>query len=453
MSIYSSTLIIKGTLNVSDAEFLKLLELDKSVTGYDRHKICTENNNYEEIITQLGSDDEVYVSSTDELTVIVSFALITDYSRSISLIKNRIEKLFPSSEYFLFFTETVSMLTGFVYGIGKEIIRKKYVQNGKYMHVYDHLMDVGELLEEEKNIFINQCDFVDGYPIKNKDYMNGVYDFNIGLAFIERQFGIKSDSYIFSSLNFNRNILSELSDEYIRSVNDKLESREIEPALLNLLKPLMKELKFKAIDFKEYSQTKKNKGFYKQFDLNTRVVLEVRCVSFHGANTAGIHLYIKKINTNDYIENTVSKNDFGIGIFSINSTFEMSKLHKNESISIGSRIDFNYFVEIVKDELLKIKSLISKCSINNLDQFFGDKEMFGKNILLLEEECRLRGHLIPNSIINMCLLYHSINKTQEIADSIMKIIDFKCTSELYEDRHNKAVGTAIEILKRNVNKD
>lgn len=453
MAIYSSTLLIKGNLNISDSEFLKLLALDVSVTSYDKHRIGKENSLFDEIIPNLNSNnDEVYVSSKDNYTVIVSFALIDDYSRSIGLLKNRIEKLFPESEYFFFFSETISMLNGFVWGVGNKILRKKYVQNGKYVEVYDHTMDIGNLLQEEKDVFTNKNDYVDGFPIKNNDYMFGAFDFNIASSFIERIFHIESLGEYFSSLTFNRNIHSGFSAEELDAVNNKLQASEIVPEILNTLKPLMKTLKFKKIDFKESGQRKKSNGFYKLIEGDIKIVVEANSSSFHGSNSASLNLYVQYNNDlyRNIVESMFPGSILGIKFYTVDFTFELCRLNKTETASINNRKELNYLINRLEEKQPVIKDIIEKASNKDLVEFFSDKTYFEETLRTNLEILEYRQHIYPNAGLNYCLTYHYLNNNQHIADEILKVVDLECKHDLFIGRHNKTKKMVKEAISNNL---
>lgn len=452
MAIYSSTLIIKGNLNVSDSKLLKLLELDKPVTSYDRHKVGKENTTYDEIIANLSiNGDDVYVCSKDSFTIIVSFALIDDYSRSIGLIKNRVENLFPKCEYFFFFSETISMLNGFVWGIGRQILRKKYVQYAKYMEVYDHIMDLGELLPVESEFYPNKNDQVDGFPIKNNDYMSGANDFIIASTFIENHFQIKSLVEFLSELTFNKNVNSELSQEELDLINNRLQGSEIAPEILNAIKPLMKTLKFKKIDFKEDGQSKKSLGFYKLIGDERRIVVEVSSSSFYGANSASLNLYFKsnKDLYRDIVEKIFSRNAMGIKLFSIDFTFELCKLNNTVVASINNRKELRYLIDKVESELININAIIEKASIQNFEELFSDENYFKYSLKKLNELIEIRQFIYPNASLNYCLVYYCLNKNQIVADEIMQLIDFECKNDLVKSRHDKTSKMIKEVIMNN----
>lgn len=452
MAIYSSTLIIKGNLNVSDADLLQLLELDKPESLVDAHVVGRENISYDEALASLSSrGDEVFVSSFGEFTVIVSFALISDYAATRGLLKKSVARLFPEQEYFLFFTESVSMLCGFIYGIGNQIIRKKYVQNSKYAKVYDHDMDIGALLPEEKEIFNNLVDYVDDYPIKSKSYMGGVHDFNIALSFLEREFKVVVGSPSFANLVLNKNIEKELPRAYIDRVLDRLEEREIEPLMFEVIKPLMKELKLKKIDFKEPSMYQKYKGYYRQFDINKRVVVRVSVSSFHSYMGVSMDCYVKfhDEHYNQFIEDAVFTNGLGIPFFSLSSSNELLKLRKNENVSLQRKSDLNYFASRVTEELSSIKSLINKLSVtNDVSTFFNDEDLFNYSFRELKEICSFRNRLEKSSYLNVCMLYYSLHPSTELASSILNTVDYQCQTESLARYHNEVVSKVKEILAR-----
>lgn len=451
MATYCTTLLIKENKMLSDAEILKLLELDKSATRYDKHKIGKENAGYEYAVSN-ANHEQVFVTSFEQFTVIVSHLLIQDYSGSIGLLQNRVAKNFPESEFFLFFSETVSMLSGFVYGIGNHIIRKKYVQDGRYVDVYDHEMDIGELLIEEKVIYNKPHEFINGYPIKNTSYMYGSSDFSIALSFIERQFNIKNIDNILHSLTFNKNILSELSIEYIDNVNAKLISSDVESETMNTLKPLMKELKLKKIDFKKDSQRRKSKGFYKKLNENNKIVIELSFFSVQGVNQVDVIISIEQNDekSTNLLSNNVARCWFGTSFFKIDSRIIMSKIPHKDIAAIMSRQDLIFFINELNDEMPIIRNLIKDAENKKNEDFFDDELYFNQCLEVIKENSTLIKRLTSNERLNYCLQYHNLNNSQDIANKILKIIDFDCFDEKFKDIHNRTVNRAKEIIKKNL---
>ena len=453
MAIYSSTLLIKGNLNISDSELIKKLELEQSVKSNIKHQIGKENFSYNDVIFSLDSNNnDVYVSSKDNFTIIVSWALIEEYSGSIGLIKNKIESLFPECEFFFFFSETISMLNGFVWGLGKQIIRKKYVQNGKFPKVYDQVMDLGNLLPQEKEIFTNETDFVNGFPIKNNDYMLGANDFNISTSFIEKEFKIESLDKFFSNLTFNKNVLSELSLDQLNSINNKLQASEIQPQILDIIKPFAKSLKFKKIDFKENGQRKKSIGFYKEINNEKRIVIEIISSSFYGTNGAFIDIHIEYYNNESYSnikQYIYPNNPLGVRFYSINFMYELCKLNNVISASINNRNELNYLINKLKSELPNIQTKIENISALNFEEYFSNIDLFKNSLQKIEKLLEVRKHIYPNVDLTYCLFFHYLNNEKKFSDSILKLIDITCENQTIKGRHNRTLEHTKKVINKN----
>lgn len=150
MATYASTLVIKHRSSKSDAEIIRSMALYKR----DQHNIGEENTSYQ---AALGNDrNSIYVTSIRDFVIIVGHPLVSDF-----MYGNAINGLFPDAEYFLFFSNSTSMLNGFVWGKGDRVYRRKYVQDGKYVKSYDFGADVGDPLKQEEKFTI----FSDNKPV------------------------------------------------------------------------------------------------------------------------------------------------------------------------------------------------------------------------------------------------------------------------------------------------
>lgn len=438
MAQYASTLIIEGNLGVSDAQLLALLELDQPRNIYDRHKIGKENATYEEALA-LDNANYVFVSGYQNFTIIASRILIDDFSGSIGLIKNKVEQLFPDQRYFFLFCNSTSMLHALYYAKGKTIIRKKIVTNGKYLKVLDHEMDLGEMFPEEFALYSNGEKPKEGYPSDNQSYMFGVHDFNIGLDVIERLFFQKPADPIFHDLIFNRNINAELSREYLQLVNEKLTKAEAEQSIKELIKPLLKQFKFKKIDFKAPGDFQKKKGHYRKLNESDLIVLEADAYENFGILNIGITL---KVST-DLIKSQKDKflfynADWGVSLFTLG--------HYDLTLSsLKNKNDLKSYLQTVQEILPELQRIIGIIVDQGLMSFLKDSNCFTYGLQRIERYCSAQKFDIgPTAFLNYCTLVSVFDSSQK--DIFLKVL----TQQYHEENtdQNKAkIESNIEKIK------
>lgn len=425
MAQYCSTLVIEGNLGVSDAQLLSLLELDRPRNIYDKHKIGKENATYEEALA-LDHSNDVFVSSYQNFTIIVSRILINDFSGSIGLTQNKIEQLFPDQRYFFFFSNSTSMLHALFYAKGKTIIRKKIVTDGKYLKVLDHEMDMGEMFPEELALYTDGKELKEGYPSDNRSYMYGVHDFNIGLYLVERLFFKKPADPIFFGLVFNRNINAELSDDYIQLVNNKLTHAEANHSIKELIKPLIKQFKLKKIDFKSPSDFQKKKGYYRRLNESDIIVLEAEAYENFGILNIGITL---KVST-DLIKSQKDKflfynADWGISLFTL-GYFDLTQS------SLKNKNDLKAYLQSAQETLPELQRIIGVIVDQGLMNLLKDSNYFTYGLQRIERYCSAQKFDIgPTAFLNYCTLVSVFDSSQK--DIFLKVL----TQQYHEENTNQ----------------
>jgi hypothetical protein len=430
MAVYSSTLVIDKNLGVSDAVLLQKLELEKPVREYDKHRIGSSDATYHEALS--GDSNSVYVTTYNNFTIVVSFELINDFSATIGLLKNRLEALFPNNKIFLFFSETVSMLHGFVYMENGAIIRKKYVQDGKYVRVYDHEVDKGPFLNEELKYYGTLSH---DNVLNNKEYMYGSNDYNIGIEFLESHFFLEPVEPILDGLIFNKNINSELSKLYIDSVVNRLTKKNMEDEINGLLKPLMKQMRFKKIDFKAIKQNKKSKGFYKRVNSNDFITILVDIDSYWAVKWCHIEVYLSPCLLDERLANKTLQysSTFGHKIFSVNS-YDIIPFIKEDGGGIFTWIEFNYYFEQLKQKVDILSNIVSSITANNVSGLLTNGELYTNCLNNIKATSQCRKALYPIADINYCLLHLATTNNQLLKDEFIKIIQ----SDYYHDDRRKA---------------
>ncbi|RIV25235.1 hypothetical protein DYU11_07970 [Fibrisoma montanum] len=430
MAVYSSTLVIDKNLGVSDAVLLQKLELEKPVRNYDKHRIGSSDATYHEALS--GDSNSVYVTTYKNFTIVVSFELISDFSATIGLLKNRLEKLFPNSKIFLFFSETVSMLHGFVYMENGSIVRKKYVQDGKYVSLYDHEVDTGPFLDEELKYYstLSHDNVLD-----NKEYMYGSNDYNIGIDFLQSHFFLEPVEPILDRLIFNKNINSELSKSYVDGIINRLTKKNMEDEINGLLKPLMKEMRCKKIDFKGIKQNKKSKGFYKKLTNDDFITVLANIDSYWAVKWCNIEVYLSPYLLNERLANKTLQysSTFGHKVFSVNS-YDIVPFIKEDGGGIFTWIEFNYYFEQLKQKVGILRNIMSSTIANNVSDLLTDGELYTNCLNNIKTTSQYRKALYPVADINYCLLYLATTNNQLLKDEFIKIIQ----SNYYHDDKRKA---------------
>lgn len=428
MALDSSTLIIKYKTDKSDAELLQSLKLHQKTT----HAIGGENVSYFNALS--GDSKSVYITSTDNFVVIVGMPLILDFIHV-----NPFNKLFPDSEFYFMFNESISMLNGFVYGKGNVIYRRKYVQDGKYFETYDIQPDFGTPLNEEKEIYeFNTIEEIK--HSQNVDYMYGVSDYDISLKFLHSNF-IENPIEFLEKLIFNRNVTSEL-EEYIKNSNSKVETNDIDKIFLGEFKKITKEFKFKKINFEGKNGKIAKDSFYRQFD-----GFKVYLISDKFISTLPLNYYIS-IELDvvcDWILDNLEIGSYGIPFFSVKPSVYV-KMNEKGNDYIYTRNDLDIASNDFELELPKIKGIIEFLESKKPEELFADEFYYNYFIEKIANNVKTLGEILHKDEINFCLLHYYYTKDKSKFNELVRLLDQVQNDKNKNQRHQIVPRKAIASL-------
>lgn len=223
MATLAATIIIEGKRFDRDADLLKNLRLENKLRSGDRHTIGRPNILYH---NALNIPNEVFVGEIAGHTLICSDYIPSDFIGGFSTLKTGIFTQFPQGKKVVFFSNSTSLLNGFIIYEGQKLIRMKVVQNGKLEKISNDDLDFGELLDLETKQYHEQN------PIReSKDYLWGIHDLNIAQTYIEQQFNIDNLEQVLSELTCNKYTPDEISEtDRTKTHQEKLSVKDIHDA-------------------------------------------------------------------------------------------------------------------------------------------------------------------------------------------------------------------------------
>lgn len=409
MAIYSCTLIYRYKTDKSDSELLKLLKLERKKTHY----IKAENTPYNETLSS-SYDGGIFVTSKDDFVIIVGMPLVTDFLHT-----NYYYGVFLEAEFFFTFYESTSMLTGFVWGKGEKIYRKKYIQNGKYIKAYDCEPDQGDLLNVEK-LYYN----LENLKIKNsedyKNYINGIYDFEISMKFVKIHFGIEPINFL-ENLIFNKNLSLEWPN-YHNEVNEKITEKDIDSLFINKFVELSKKAHMKKINFKGIKEQVPKFSYYKQFENYKICVVSKKIASF-----TPFVFYFSILSDNPIISKFVGANDYGIPLFSYSYLNYKNELNKH---GVYVKADLDLLENKLVEDLNILEKILSIFSLKNgLELFYKDSEIYRYCFNKIANFLKVKETIGYVNEINFCMIHILLtNDSKKIPEFILllkKDINFK----------------------------
>lgn len=231
MATLASTIIIEGKKFEKDSELLKSLKLEKKQRSHDHHKIGRPHVDYHQALT---IQNEVFVGEVGGHTLLCSDYIPSDFIGNFSTLKNSVFRLFPEGKKVVFFSNSTSMLNGFIIFDGQKLIRMKVVENGKFKTVSSDNLDFGELLPLEKEYYNSE------HITESYDYLWGIHDMEIATRYIEQNFTIKNFDLILDELVCNKYSLAEISDdEFKKSNSKKITVKEIHDSTNKVIETLI----------------------------------------------------------------------------------------------------------------------------------------------------------------------------------------------------------------------
>ncbi len=208
MATLACTIIIEGEKFEKDSDLLKSLKLERKQRHYDNHKIGRPNINYYQALT---IENEVFVGEVGGHTLLCSDYIPSDFIGNNSTLKTSVFSLFPEGKKVAFFSNSTSMLNGFIIFEDQKLIRMKVVENGKIEKISSDNLDFGELLPIEKEYYSSE-NVKESY-----DYLWGLHDLKIATKYIEQNFGINNLELTLDEVVCNKYSKDEISDDDIKS--------------------------------------------------------------------------------------------------------------------------------------------------------------------------------------------------------------------------------------------
>lgn len=428
MAVDSCTLIIKCQTFKSDAELLKMLKLYEKPS----HKIGSENLKYNDAISN--NSQSIFITSNESLIIILGMPLVYDF-----VYTNPYNAIFPDCEFFFMFNESVSMLNGFVYGKGSNIIRRKYVQNGKYYKAYDIEPDIGIPLIEEKEFYdFNSHNELE--KMQMEEYLFGVYDYDVSLKFIDRNF-VRNPIGFLEGLTFNRNINKDL-DNYIQDSNNKVNAKDINYQFYEEIKKLAKELKFKKINFEGKDGKINNKGYFIQLN-NCKIIIEPQ--KLLSISPFEYIVSIEQDDSPEWIKANIHKSNYGITFFSFKPTVYI-KLNPNGNDYIYTRKDLDLaFMDFTK-ELNAFKELICFFESTSVEKLFSNNKFYDYVFDKIAKNINTLDVFSYRDEINFCILHYFYTKDNIKSMELIKLLDHNLNDKTKNQIHQVYPRIAIENL-------
>ena len=365
MATIASTILIEGKKFDRDAELLKNLNLGKKLRAQDQHRIGKANVHYH---TALNARDEVFVSTLENHTLLCSDYIPSDFVGGFSTLKSGVFDLFPEGRKLVFFSNSTSMLNGFIIFEGQKVRRLKVVQDGKHEKVSGDILDFGELLDLELEQYKNEKDVKKSY-----DYLWGLYDLDIAYKYIEKHFGISDFDSKLDQIICNQYTSEEISDLDISKANEaKIEVKQIHDSINQIIESNFEQLK--KVKTKDDFPQVSRKNIY-TLNLNHHTLTIHNSTNFQppsGTNSRLIIYLNPKENIDIFKDLYFYKEELGLTIFQKNAhEFLLDSSVLNERIV--SQYDFNQFKDSIDLKNKIPKELLfgstEETFINNDDYF------------------------------------------------------------------------------------
>lgn len=440
MATLACTLIIEGKKFEKDSDLLKNLKLERKQRHYDNHKIGRPNINYYQALT---IENEVFVGDVGGHTLLCSDYIPSDFIGNISTLKTGVFSLFPEGKKVVFFSNSTSMLNGFIIFEGQKLIRMKVVENGKIEKISSDNLDFGELLPIEKEYYSSE-NVKESY-----DYLWGLHDLKIATKYIEQNFGINNLELTLEEVVCNKYSLDEISEDELKKSNSKkITVKEIHDSTNKAIETLIDGLiKQKAKDsFPDVSR----QTIY-SVDLNHCKLVILNRTNFMppSGTSSNITIFIQPNNDDEsifkkpfYVEN------LGIPIIDFNAHEILVRRNKlNERIVLTEDLK-EYLKEInidagFKDALLK-EPIVSVFTKN--DKYF--QFVFEKLVQHSEIKGWIQGHYLIQILLAKSYFELNQNHKSYTANQLEDFLEnFKPTNEPFKKSSDEKAVKFLDIIK------
>ena len=440
MATLACTLIIEGKKFEKDSDLLKNLKLERKQRHHDNHKIGRPNIEYHQALT---IENEVFVGEVGGHTLLCSDYIPSDFIGNISTLKTSVFSLFPEGKKVVFFSNSSSMLNGFIIFEGHKLIRMKVVENGKIEKVSSDNLDFGELLPIEKEYYSSE-NVKESY-----DYLWGLHDLKIATKYIEQNFGINNLELTLDEVVCNKYSTDEISEvEIKKSSSEKITVKEIHDSTNKVIETLIDGLiKQKAKDsFPDVSR----QTIY-SIDLNNckLVILNRTNFSPPGGTNSDITFFIQLKNGDKSIsEKPFYVEKLGIPIVNFNSHEVLIKHNeKNDKIVLPEDLQ-RYLREICITQEFKNSLLMDPVEFifTKHDNYF--KSVFEN----LVQHSKLKGWIQGHTLIHILLAksFFELNQNHKsyTANQLKDFLEnFRSTNEHFKKSSDEKVVKFLDIIK------
>lgn len=445
MATLACTLIIEGKKFEKDSDLLKNLKLERKQRHHDNHKIGRPNIEYRQALT---IENEVFVGEVGGHTLLCSDYIPSDFIiGNISTLKTSVFSLFPEGKKVVFFSNSSSMLNGFIIFEGHKLIRMKVVENGKIEKVSSNNLDFGELLPIEKEYYSSE-NIKESY-----DYLWGLHDLKIATKYIEQNFGINNLELTLDELVCNKYSTDEISEvEIKKSSSEKITVKEIHDSANKVIETLIDGLiKQKAKD--SFPNVSRQTSY--SIDLNNckLVVLNRTDFSPPGGTNSDITFFIQPNNGDESIsEKPFYVGNSGIPIVNFNSHEVLIKhKEKNDKIVLPEDLQ-QYLREISITQEFKNSLLMDPIEIifTKHDNYF--KSVFENLVQHAKLKGWIQGHILIQLLLAKSFFEfrqsRSSNTAIQLKDFLKK---FEVTDEAFKKLSDEKAIKYLEIIKNLTN--
>jgi hypothetical protein len=446
MSYYAVTLIIDKKTTLNDSKILESLNLYK----LENPEIGKKNSNYQECLVDFNS---TYVCSTNDFIIITGLPVIKEFTKDKNLF---FQDLISDNSFFVFLSESVAMHHIICFGENKSYLRRKIVNNGNYIRNQEK-SDQGELFDHEMYYFEGKKSFSsllgsvkkkivsNEEKLKNTSYLMGENDYDIALQIIRDKFpslSFSSNSKLedfFGTLEFNKNIDEELSEEYRLKINSKLNRGEIDKLSEKFFENKLKALGFKKELYK--APAPRNIGKNIRFvEKNIKYPLVIEYFNNELFQKFDFIIFINSILNFPKELETLLEQERYISLHSNYPffSFQVSTEHRilnrsKDKIFVKSELDavFTSFTEDFK----VLDSMIKALTIS-MESFFTDLSLWSLAISKIDKSVVVFGVNEYKPELNYCIAYIYFKKDSNKLGELRMILEKTFDNQYKDDSMN-----------------
>ncbi|MBK7805983.1 MAG: hypothetical protein IPJ51_06760 [Saprospiraceae bacterium] len=440
MATLASTILIEGKKFEQDSYLLKSLKLEKKLRASDQHRIGRPNVRYHDALT---IENEVFVSEIEGHTIICSDYIPSDFIGNYSTLKSGVFTNFPEGKKVVFFSNSTSLLNGFIIFEGQKLIRMKIVQNGIIEKLSNDDLDFGELLELEIKYYGNN-----EHLKKSKDYLWGIHDLEIAQQYIEANFNIKDLEKSLESVICNRYSPDEITEtELSKSSQEKLSIKSIHDSTNKLIESnFTKLVKEKAKD--DFPQVSRVTKYY--VELNNNILLVQNKTDFRPASgtNSDITVYLQ---TKDQSE-SYSKLPFyieGIGLPVIN--YNAHEILINQ-IGFNERLVVKNDLECYINSIIFPPEFLNSILVDSIDNVYVNNNLYFSTVfdnlqLHSEKKGWIQGYTAIQILMSRIFFEMKNSKQSETFIKLKNFFEkFEATNEDFKKSSDEKVAKFLLII-------